>query len=269
MMASRVPLLDHAEARCRLPLRGPDAVEPLPAWARALAASLPRTTAALLELDYRHRALSPLDPILRGKLRRTAALANRCAYGQAYAEADLHRAGMNESTWDEPSHGPERHALDFARPLTLAADTITDEDIARLIATYGERQVVAIVQLLAYANFQDRLLLTLGLPVEPDGPLPPRDVRFDRDGPAPAPSPRCPPEGRTPPPVPERVDDPEWTALDFDDLKERLERQRLRLGRLRIPSWDEIKDQLPPGYPAPPQPLRIQWSLICLGYSPE
>ncbi|HEV3023514.1 MAG TPA: hypothetical protein VGX76_13665, partial [Pirellulales bacterium] len=91
--AARVPLLSDAEAWERLPQAEEGAGGPLPAWARALAGNLPRTTAAMLELDWRHRAVSPLDPILRGKLRWTVAQANRCQYGTRYAVADLVRLG--------------------------------------------------------------------------------------------------------------------------------------------------------------------------------
>ena len=47
----------------------------------------------MLELDYLHRARSPLAPKVRAQLRWVAAHANRCAYGQAYAAADLRPAG--------------------------------------------------------------------------------------------------------------------------------------------------------------------------------
>jgi hypothetical protein len=46
-------------------------------------------------------------------------------------------------------------------------------DAARLIEQYGEKQVVALVLLLAYANFQDRLILALDLPLGPGEPLEP------------------------------------------------------------------------------------------------
>src|SRR5581483_4019476 len=91
------PLPSDAEAWRRLPRTEEGANQPLTAWARALAASLPRTTAAMLELDYLHRARSPLDPLLRGKLRWVAAHANRCAYTEAYAAADLRRAGLDDA----------------------------------------------------------------------------------------------------------------------------------------------------------------------------
>jgi prepilin-type N-terminal cleavage/methylation domain-containing protein len=54
---------------------------------------------------------------------------------------------------------PERLALQLVRQLCLAAHTVTDDQIARLVKLYGEKQVVGMVLVGAYANFQDRLLL--------------------------------------------------------------------------------------------------------------
>src|SRR5207244_2096620 len=219
---ARVPLLDDADAWKRLPPAEVGAGGPLPNWARALAASLPRTTAAMLELDYKHRAHSPLDPKLRGLLRRVAAVANHCDYTRATAEADLRRAGLDDAAWNDLSgeraglSDDERAALAFARKLTLAADTVTDDEVARLMAAFGEKQVAAMVLLLAHANFQDRLILALGVPIEAGGPLAPREIRFVRGSTAPSVPPRRRPEGRPAPTAPERVDDPDWRALDFD-----------------------------------------------------
>ena len=53
---------------------------------------------------------------------------------------------------------------------------------------YGEKTVAAMVLSMAYANFQDRLLLCLGSPIEPGGPLPPLDVIFAGFAPHSAPS---------------------------------------------------------------------------------
>jgi hypothetical protein len=47
-----------------------------------------------------------------------------------------------------------------------------------------------------------------------------------------------------------------------------MEGQRARAGRITVPSWDEVRKLLPPGQ-APARPLRIRWSLVCLGYQPE
>ena len=69
--------------------------------------------------------------------------------------------------------------------------------------------------------------------------------------------------------APDRVEDAEWKEFDFDDLQKGLSAQRSNAGRIRVPTWDEVKQVLPPGFPPPKFPVRIQWSLVCMGYQPE
>jgi len=277
---ARVPLLSDAEAWRRLPKTEDGGGGRLPAWARALAASLPRTTAAMLELDWRQRAASPLDHQLRGKLRWTVAHANQCEYTMAYAVADLARAGLDQEKiaalgqLDESAPPAERAALALARKLTLSGTTVSDDEVADLTRFYGDKQLVAVVLMVAYANFQDRLALALGLEVEPDGPLPPVKVRFS----ATPDSERTAVPERTPPAEPpaeppdeqtaSNVADADWLSADFHDLQDKLEAQRRRPPRIAVPSWEDVRDLLPPG-PARAQPLGIRWSLVCLGYQPE
>jgi len=242
----------------------------LPAWAKTLARPLPATTAAMLRLDYLHRAASPLDPKLRGKMRWVAAHANRCAYGEAYALADLRRAGVQEKElkvlMGDPSGWPkaEHDALLFARRLTRSAYLVSDDEVSALIKRHGEKQVVAMVLLLAYANFQDRLLLTLGLSVEPGGPLAPLDVRPSPKAQASVPTRVLPSPVKTPL---EDLKDPEWAELEFSVLQGLVDRQRERPGRIRVPTWEEVSRHLPASPPR--KPLRIKWSLVCMGYQPE
>src|SRR6516165_7018383 len=124
---------------------------PLPAWAKELASSLPKTTAAMLELDYLHRTKSPLDPKLRAKLRWVAAQVNGSAYGMSYALADLRRTGANEEEirqlQGDPGQWPasERGALEFARKLTKEAYKVQDEEVADLRRRHGDASVVAMV----------------------------------------------------------------------------------------------------------------------------
>jgi len=272
---ARVSLLDNTEAWRHLPRAKRGGGQPLPNWARALARTLPQTTAAMLDLDRLHRTQSPLGPALRGKMRWVAADANRCAYARAYAEADLRRAGVDEAAIRALAgdHSglpePERAALAFARQMTLEADNVTDAEVEHLKSAYGEKKLAAMVLLLAYANFQDRLLLALDVPVEPAGPLPALDVRFDKGEPAPPVPARTPPRYRLAAPVPEQVDDRDWRAIDIDDLKKSLETQKSNLGRIRVPSFDEVLKGLPAGYPVPKNPTRIKWTLVCMGYQPE
>jgi alkylhydroperoxidase family enzyme len=257
----------------RLPRAEKGAGQPLPAWARALASTLPRTTAALLELDFLHRGKSPLEPLLCGKLRWVAARAHGCAYAEAQAEADMRRAGLDETgltalAGDQAGlPAGERAALAFARKLAVAAHTITDDEMAGLLKLHGEKRVVAMVLLLAYANSQDRLLLSLGLPVETDGSLPPLEVRFARATSVTSPARRAPQNLEVP--VEEiRIADLDWEPVDFSTLQQGLEQQRARQARIRVPSWDKVRSQLPQGA-ATARPLRIRWSLVCLVYQPE
>src|SRR5262249_1280305 len=148
----RVPIPTSAEAWQKLPKATIGEGLPLPVWARALAPTMPRTVVAMLNLDYLHRERSPLDPELRGKLRWTAAHANRCKYSEAYALADLRHGGLDDAELralltgdDSKLPAREKAALAFARKMSLRADTVTDEEVAGLIKSYGDKQVVAMV----------------------------------------------------------------------------------------------------------------------------
>lgn len=269
--AQGIAVLDDASAWARLPPLEAGQRQELPVWARMLADSLPRTTAAMIELDALHRAHSPLGGILAAKVRKTVAEANRCDYSVECAEADLARAYA-----DDASHRPvavdtadeERLIFDFARRLTLEADTITNEEVARLIEKFGERKLVALVLLTAHANFQDRLLLSLGAIENLGEPLPPFDGRFQKNAEDIIVPDRTLPESPDLPAVPERVDDPEWRSLDFAALARSMENQRQRPGRIRVPAWEEVVDSIPPER-RPNHPIRILWTLVCRGYQPQ
>lgn len=236
---------------------------------------LPRTAAAMLELDFAQRTKSPIDPVLRAKMRWVIADANHCDYSKAYAIADLKRAGATEDVISvftgHPDARPEgdRQPLEFARLLTIAAPTIPDEMFEDLRNQYGDSQVASMVLLAAYGSFQDRIVLGLNLPLEEKGPLEPIDVEF-ADG-ALQMVPLIPPHGVVPTPqaagkdvIP---DDDDWAAISFDELQSRLEQQRDRKPRLPVPSWGEVKGKLPPAMAA--RPTRIVWNLMTYGYASE
>jgi alkylhydroperoxidase family enzyme len=269
-----VTLLSDAECWGRMPPAESGGGQPLPGWAKAVATHLPRTAATMLELDLAQRTKGPLDPVLRAKMRWVIARANICTYGASYALADLERAGGDASTnalTGDPARWPEadRDPLQLAVLLTIAAPAVPDELFARLRERFGDKQVAAMVLLAAYGNFQDRIVLGLDLPVEPGGPMPPLEVKF-APGAFQA-TPLLPPQSERPglltsgTMVVER--DPEWSELSFDQLQSRLERQRARTPRLPIPSWDDVKRNLPPAIAA--RPTRIVWNLMCSGYVPE
>jgi alkylhydroperoxidase family enzyme len=259
----------------RLPATNSGGGGPLPNWVKAVSDRLPRTAAAMLTLDLAQRTKSPLDPVLRAKMRWVIARANRCDYSEAYALADLKRAGADDATIKTLTGGREgwpdadRDPLEFARLHTVAAPTITDDLFNRLRQRFGDKKIAAMVLLGAYGNFQDRIVLGLNLPLEPKGPLAPIEVEFD------------PKAMQTVPLLPEPSQkvaailngvnlaerDPEWSELSFDELQSRLEKQRARECRLPIPTWDDVKKNLPPTMAA--RPTRIVWNLVCSGYVPE
>ncbi len=119
---------------------------------------------------------------------------------------------------------------------------------------YREKQVVAMVLLLAYANFQDRLLLALDLPLEPGGPLAPLEVRF-----APIPlgtriaQPRPQPIGLPNRPAARRLE-PERRRLDFAALRKRIEKQRSRRPRISLPNGEGAA---------------VHWGAVCRTYQPK
>lgn len=270
-----VPVLRDDEAWQRLPKLKSGTESLLPVWARAIAVELPRTAAAMLELDAAQRLQSPLDPSLRAKLRWAIADTNHCSYSKAYALADLKRFGgeQAEATKSQPGimtgSEPELEAMAFVRQLSNGASKIDDALFDRLKAHFGERGIAAMVLLAAYGNFQDRIILGLNLSLEENGPLPPLDVRFIEGSLQVAPL--LPQDNGqdiyVKNGVPFASPDEDWTSVTYRQLQERLESQRDRKPRLRIPHWDEIKDKLPA--PMASKATAIRWSLINYGYAHE
>lgn len=264
----RLPVLSSEEAWKRLP-GAPAAAQPLPAWARMLAGPLPLTTARMLELDAQHRSGDRLDARLRGLVRWAAADANGCASSKAVAAADLRRAGLGEADLKalaaHPDRLPEldRAAMAFARTMMREAHAVTDDEVKRLLALAGEERVVALVALLAHAAFQDRILLALNAPVEPQ-PLPPVTAKFERP-PARKPAPHAEAAPRE-----TAVPRPNAASAEAEWLNSRanLEKQRARSGRIRVPSREEVLRRLGEGHPAAWQ-TGILWSRVCYGFQPE
>jgi alkylhydroperoxidase family enzyme len=256
---ARLPAATHDEAWRLLPRENP----PLPVWARTLVGPLPRTTAAMLDLDHTQRAKNPLGPILAEKLRWAAADAMGCEYGRRYAEADLRRAGLTDADLKalaDPAGLPEsdRLALAFARKLTKAAYTLTDGEVARLVERFGPETVVGMVHTVAYANFHNRVCLALGAAVEPGGPLPPVEVAWDRDRLAKLPAPpRRPWDAVRKAEVSAgSIPRPDWEPIDFAELEATLDRQKARKPRLPVPDLPESDGRS----------ARVVWSRVSLGY---
>ena len=255
--APRFPVADSEEAWKHLPTARPE----LPAWARTLVVSLPKTTGAMLELDALHRAKNPLGPALAAKLRWAAADAIGCAYSRQTAEADMRRASVSASDRKHWTTGrrlsePDRLMRQFARKLTEAASTVTDDEFAELVKLFGTERVVAMVHTLALANFQNRIFLALGVEIENGGPLPPFDVPLDTQKRQKIDTPERP----LPPDLPDEPVaslTPAWRELAFGELQKAIEGQKSRKGRIG-----------PPAQPGNAPPTKIVWTQVSGGYQP-
>lgn len=253
---------------------------PLPSWIRMLAREMPRTAAAFLELDWAHRTQSSVEPGLRAAMRYVASQANGCRYAQATAEADARRAGVSSEKWSSLHtqkrsgwSAAEQAALKFAHDMSVDSDSVTDRQFAELVEHFSDRQAAAMVLGLAYANFQDRLLICLGAPLEEGGPLPPVAARFSSDS---LTKHTLPPPTGAPPEIPGTKpqsakdviqDESPYTWLSYEDLQARLKQQRQRTTRLPIPKWEQFAARLPEGLME--KPSDIVWYQIAFGYADE
>jgi len=63
------------------------------------------------------------------------------------------------------------------------------------------------------------------------------------------------------------VDEANWVAFSYDEWQKRIEAQRNKPTRLRIPEWSEFEQDLPAGMMT--KPSDIIWYRIVFGYAPE
>lgn len=263
----RFPAAGLDDAWSRLPRHNP----PLPAWALSLVKPLPRTTGAMLELDHLHRAENPLGPVLAAKLRWLAADAMDCEYARLSALADLRRASapaeeVGRLTKDQPAVD-EKGLFAFARQMTKAAYSVTDGEFAKLLERFGPEKMTAIVHTLAFANFQNRIILALGVKVEPAGPCPPLAVKLDatkRQGLPTPPRPAWDKVGSAKPTM--QHDAPaDWKDVTFAELEESLANQKARKARVPMPDPSRF-EKLPPAIKK--QAGTISWMAVSSGYQP-
>jgi hypothetical protein len=251
-------MLSDEQAWAALPATVGPKVGPLPGWARTLAGPLPRTTAAMLELDHIVRATPPVDAKLAAKGRWAAAHANGCRAGESIAIGDLLRAGGSAGDvtalvddWDRLPEA-ERSTLKFARKLSRLAATVTDGEFEAIRRLYGDAGAVGLTLLLAYANFQDRLLLSLGLPADD---LPPVSVQFAKPYQGGVTAYRILPID-PPPGPPVRYTDPRWLEVGAASLRAAMDGQKARSPRVPVP---EANAKLT---------SKVHWSRTVIGYQP-
>ncbi len=256
----RFPEPTTAEAWKLLPRENP----PLPVWARTLAPSLPKTAARMLELDDLHRAKSPIGNALRAKLRWVASDAAGSAYGKAYAEYDAKIVGLSKDALEAWAKSDDK-LVPFARKMALAADSITDAEFAALLEVHGAEAMVGIVHSLAYAGFQDRILLTLGC--EPEKELvPPLGQTFDAKVLESATTP-----ARDPIPKGEPIPKASaalfpWSDLTGKQMPAEMDLQRKRPLRVPLPPEERLAAMPEAGRS---RTKKIVWSHISMGYQPK
>ena len=148
--------------------------------------------------------------MLAAKLRWLAADAIDCEYARATALGDLNRAGVkNEEVrrlTEETPSADEKGLFVFARQMTKAAYLVTDSEFDRLLKQFGPEKMTAVVQTLAFANFENRIFLALGVKLEPQGPYPPLSVKLDAKGRTEVATPVRPARIRSRKPGPEKYD---------------------------------------------------------------
>ena len=261
--------------------------EPLPTWARMAVSDLPKTTAAFLELDRAQRTLGAVKPDLRAAIRFVAAKENGCHYTMESSRLDGRSAKVDSAKWASLEDGgysgwtsQEKLALEFSRLMAVNSDSIGDETFAKSVEYFGAESVACMVLHAAYANFQDRFLLSLNAPLETNGPLPPFRTAFQpnelvsQTTAPPKPSEANSNKSVANQEIPTKSSQVKRTArsneitwLPFDQLQTRLEQQRKRKTRLPIPEWAEIAPKLPAGLMD--KPSDIVWYRIAFGYAAE
>lgn len=258
----RLPLLHQTKAWARLP-DAPMLAEPLPAWARALVGPYPVTTARMLELDAAHRSGDRLDARFRAIVRYSAAYANQCDYSKAMAVADFQRAAGPAADLPTLINQPERMAeidrlgASFARRMMTNASGVTDGEVKKLIDLLGDERMVAFVQLLAHASFQDRILLALNVAPEADGVPPPVKATFGR------------PQHRSsgPPAEPPALTARTAPTADWTSDRGKLAGQKKRVSRIAIPPEDAMARRLGANHPTLWQ-NGVLWSRVCYVHQP-
>lgn len=249
---------------------------PIPRWAQVFSVSLPQTTHAMLRLDEFHRRRNPLGNRLAALLRWQVAVSLQNDYARAYAEFDLRQSGWDDAKIADLNQqrselSPQQKlCLQLAHKLSVAAYQVSDAQLESLRSELGNADTVALVQTIAFANFQIRLFAALDVNLDAAEPLAAFAV--------PAVGPAAEHEwGELPDRKP--MDDLYLTATQqvYDppaafensataNFQLQLQQQQQRTSRIAMPGPDQIArldaaDQQSAN--------RIAWSRVAYGYQPE
>jgi len=223
----------------------------------------------MLELDYLQREKNPLGKELSSLIRWTVADALKSPFGKKTAEEDL-RQMKPVSEWagklgeSEKLPANTRLVADFARKLTLAGYTVTDEEFAEVLRIHGPEKTTAIVHSVAYANFHNRVILGMGAGGEPKPAIP---LKFPADQITKIESLARPP-----------WDDlkstqatglsikPDWDRAGATEIDSRLEQQKARTLRIPLPDSSRFA-AFPPKERENAQ--RVLWTTVSAGYQPD
>lgn len=129
--------------------------------------SLPQTMLALQQAERLHRRANPIGSEMSAQIRWVVAESLNCQALRDEALEDLSQLSTDTARQcvDEgqlTDAKQEEPLLVFARKLTRAAYTVTDEDVNLLVDQFGVDILVGVVHTVAFANFQARLCLAIG-----------------------------------------------------------------------------------------------------------
>ena len=150
--------------------------------------------------------------------------------------------------------------------MALAADSITDAEFAALLKVHGPETMVGIVHSLAYAGFQDRILLALNCEVEADGIVPPLNKTFDAKSLDAATTPKrdAMPKGEPIPKASAAIFS--WGDLTGKQMPAEMDLQRKRPLRVPLPPEESLAAMPEAGRA---RTKKIVWSHIGMGYQPK
>ena len=115
---------------------------------------------------------SPIPPALRSLITVRVSQLNGCKFCVDINSATLLKRGASEEKvgdlhrWRESTlfDDVERLALDYAERVTLASDTVTDDQFAKLRERFDEDEIIELTGLIAFQNMSSKFNSALAVP---------------------------------------------------------------------------------------------------------